>query len=78
MPGQPLTGYMRVHPCGDGSRVVVHKLVETPDQAAFMEAAWAMVLGRLKANIVAAVANSPPPQRPHRRKESDRVDSSDR
>jgi hypothetical protein len=41
-----------------------------------MEAAWAMVLGRLKANIVAAFADSPPPQRPHRRKEG-RVDSSD-
>ena len=77
VPGQPLTGYLRVHPCVDGSRVVVHQLVETPDQAAFMEAAWAMVLGRLKANIVAAIANSPPPQRPHRHKESQGVDHPD-
>jgi len=76
VPGQPLTGYLRVHPCEDGSRVVVHQLVDTADQAAFMEAAWAMVLGRLKANIVAAFADSPPPQRPHRGKES-RVASSD-
>ena len=68
VPGQPLTGYLRVHPRLDGSRVVVHQLVDTPDQAAFMEGAWAMVLGRLKANIVAAVAGPPPPQRPHRRK----------
>ena len=29
-----------------------------------------MVLGRLKANIVAALAGPAPPQRPHRRKES--------
>jgi hypothetical protein len=56
--------------------VVVHQLVDTADRAGFMEAAWAMVLGRLKANIVAAFADSPPPQRPHRRKEG-RVDSSD-
>jgi uncharacterized protein YndB with AHSA1/START domain len=70
VPGQPLTGYLRVHPDGDGSRVVVHQIVDTPDQAAFMEGAWAMVLGRLKANIVAALAGSAPPQRRHRSKES--------
>ena len=34
-----------------------------------MEVAWAVVLGRLKANIVAAVAGPAPPRRPHRRKE---------
>ena len=33
-------------------------LVNTSDQAAFMEGAWAIVLGRLKANIVAALAGS--------------------
>ncbi len=70
IPGQPLTGYLRIHPDGDGSRVVVHQLVDNPDQAAFMAGAWAMVLGRLKANILSAVAGSAPPQRPHRRKES--------
>ena len=67
--GQPLTGYLRVHPDGNGSRVVV-KLVNTSDQAAFMEGAWAMVLGRRKANVVHAIAGPAPPQRPHRRKES--------
>ena len=45
--GQPLTGYLRVHPDGNGSRVVV-KLVNTSNQAAFMEGAWAMVLGAAK------------------------------
>ena len=73
VPGQPLTGYLRVHPDRDGSRVVVHQLVDTPDQAAFMEVAWAMVLGRLKANIVAAVAGPAPPRRPPRRKASRRT-----
>ncbi len=70
IPGQPLTGYLRIHPDGDGSRVVVHQLVDNPDQAAFVAGAWAMVLGRVKANILSAVAGSAPPQRPHRRKES--------
>jgi DNA-binding transcriptional ArsR family regulator/uncharacterized protein YndB with AHSA1/START domain len=72
VPGQPLTGYLRIHPDGEGSRVVVHQLVDTPSQAAFMEGAWAMVLGRLKANIVSAIAGPAPPQRPHRRKETRR------
>ena len=72
IPGQPLTGYLRIHHDGDGSRVVVHQLVDTPDQAAFMAGAWAMVLGRLKANILSAVAGSAPPPRPHRRKETRR------
>jgi uncharacterized protein YndB with AHSA1/START domain/DNA-binding transcriptional ArsR family regulator len=70
VPGHPLTGYLRVHPNGDGSRVVVQQIVDTPQQATFMEGAWAMVLGRLKANLEAALAGPSPPQRPQRRKES--------
>jgi uncharacterized protein YndB with AHSA1/START domain len=73
VPGRPLTGYLRVHPDGDGSRVEVHQLVDTPDQAAFMEAAWGMVLGRLKTNVVAASAGSATARRPRRRKESTRA-----
>jgi DNA-binding transcriptional ArsR family regulator/uncharacterized protein YndB with AHSA1/START domain len=73
VPGRPLTGYLRVYPDGDGSRVEVHQLVDTPEQAAFMEGAWAMVLGRLKTNIAAASAGSPPAPRPRRRKESMRA-----
>ena len=70
VPGQPLTGYLRVYPQGDGSRVVVHQVVSTPDRARFMEGAWAMVLGRLKANLVSALAGSAPSPRQRRRKES--------
>jgi DNA-binding transcriptional ArsR family regulator len=69
VPGHPLTGYLRIHPDGDGSRVVVHQLVDRADQAEFMTGAWAMVLGRLKANVVAALAGSALPQRPPRGKE---------
>jgi uncharacterized protein YndB with AHSA1/START domain len=73
VPGQPLTGYLRVSPDGDGSRVEVHQLVDTLEQAAFMEGAWAMVLGRLKTNVVAAIAGSAPAPRPRRHKESMRA-----
>ena len=72
VPGHPLTGYLRIHPHDDGSRVVVHQLVSTSDRATFMEAAWAMVLGRLKTNIVSALAGSAPPPRQPRRKHSRR------
>jgi uncharacterized protein YndB with AHSA1/START domain/DNA-binding transcriptional ArsR family regulator len=70
VPGQPLTGYLRVYPQGDGSRVVVHQVVSTPDRARFIEGAWAMVLGRLKANLVSALAGSAPSPRQRRRKQS--------
>ena len=70
LPGRPLTGYLRVHPDGDGSRVVVHQVVNSYDRATFMEGAWAMVLGRLKANILSALAGSAPPPRQHRHKQS--------
>src|SRR5215210_7748158 len=36
VPGQPLTGYLQIHPDGNGSRVVVHQVVNTSEQAAFM------------------------------------------
>ena len=70
VPGQALAGYLRVYPEGEGSRVVVHQLVNSPDQATFMTRAWAMVLGRLKANVVAVLAGSAPPRLPARAKES--------
>ena len=66
----PLAGYLRVYPEGEGSRVVVHQVVNTADQAAFMAGAWAMVLGRLKANVVAALDGTPPAPRVRRRKET--------
>jgi uncharacterized protein YndB with AHSA1/START domain/DNA-binding transcriptional ArsR family regulator len=69
LPGHPLTGYLRVTPIGPGSRVEVHQLVDTPEQAAFMQAAWAMVLGRLVTNLVTALTTTTPtPQRAGRTK----------
>ena len=55
VPGRALTGYLRVHTAPrKGARVDVHQLVDSAHQAAFMEAAWGMVLGRLKKGVVAA------------------------
>jgi DNA-binding transcriptional ArsR family regulator/uncharacterized protein YndB with AHSA1/START domain len=54
VPGAELTSYLRITPARDGAHIEVHQLVETTAQARFMQAAWAMVLGRLKAGIVRA------------------------
>jgi len=57
VPGREMVGYVRlslIRPPGAGAEgalachVEVHQLVGTPEQAAFMEVAWRMVLGRLK------------------------------
>jgi DNA-binding transcriptional ArsR family regulator len=71
VPGHPLTGYLRVHGRDGGSRVEVHQLTENADQAAFMEVAWGMVLGRLKTNLASVTdptTEAPPkaarPKRP--------------
>jgi len=70
VPGRPLTGYLRIHAQEAGSLVEVHQLTENAEQAAFMEAAWGMVLGRLTANLAAAIdpaeESSPRPTRPKR------------
>jgi DNA-binding transcriptional ArsR family regulator len=72
VPGGEFIGYLRLRALPDGgTHVEVHQLVGTREQARFMEAAWAMVLGRLRAGVVAAVdpAVSMPPRarRPKRR-----------
>ena len=73
VPGGEFVGYLRVHQRGrTGARVEVHQLVATPAQTEFMEAAWGLVLGRLKAGV--AVASDPAarvPRRSHRPKRRD-------
>ncbi|HET6812039.1 MAG TPA: metalloregulator ArsR/SmtB family transcription factor [Acidimicrobiales bacterium] len=55
VPGGEVVGYLRVTPNGSGgSHVEVHQLVDQRAQAEFMEVAWSLVLGRLKAGVVAA------------------------
>jgi DNA-binding transcriptional ArsR family regulator len=51
-PGLPRTGYLRVFAiAADRARVEVHQLVDSAEQAEFMEAAWAMVLGRFSRGV---------------------------
>ena len=54
IPGGGMIGYMRFSEAGQGCRVEVHQLIESPEHAEFVESAWSMVLGRLKAGVVAA------------------------
>jgi len=69
IPGGEMTGYLRIQPQGRGAHVEVHQLVDTPAQAAFMEGAWALVLGRLKAGVTRAFDPAQPmPARPARPK----------
>ena len=72
VPGSEMTGYLRFSPTGTGTHVEVHQLVETAGQAEFMEGAWTLVLGRLKAGVARAVdpeaTVGPRPRRPKRRR----------
>jgi DNA-binding transcriptional ArsR family regulator len=69
VPGNEMVGYLRVHPTTGGSLVEVHQLVDTAGEAEFMEAAWTLVLGRLKAGLPAALhAEAPMPRRAARAK----------
>jgi DNA-binding transcriptional ArsR family regulator/uncharacterized protein YndB with AHSA1/START domain len=57
VPGNELTGYLRVTPGPSGSagsHVEVHQLVDVAEQAEFMEAAWSTVLGRFGAGVASA------------------------
>jgi DNA-binding transcriptional ArsR family regulator/uncharacterized protein YndB with AHSA1/START domain len=72
VPGDEMTGYLRFSPAGTGTHVEVHQLVDTAAQAEFMEGAWALVLGRLKAGVARAVDPEATvglrPRRPKRRR----------
>ena len=69
VPGGEMTGYLRIQPRDGGAHVEVHQLVDTPAQAEFMAAAWALVLGRLTAGVAAALdTGSAMPARPRRPK----------
>jgi DNA-binding transcriptional ArsR family regulator len=72
VPGGEMTGYLRCSPIAAGCHVEVHQLVETAEQADFMEVAWTMTLGRLKAGVVAAsdpsAVTQPRARRPKRRR----------
>jgi uncharacterized protein YndB with AHSA1/START domain len=72
VPGGEMTGYLRVRPHGPGAQVEVHQIVETPAEAEFMERAWALVLGRLRAGVArASDLGSPMPSRSARPKRRD-------
>ena len=59
IPGDEMTGYLRVTPGDGGAHVEVHQLADTPVQAEFMQQAWTMVLGRLKVGVANAISATP-------------------
>ena len=77
VPGSELIAYLKVRPGrAGGAHVEVHQLLESPGQAELLRVAWAMVLGRLKAGVVAAsegtAAMPPRPRRSKRERERGR------
>jgi DNA-binding transcriptional ArsR family regulator len=56
VPGGEMTGYVRFTSVAEGTRVDVHQIVDTTVQAEFMEGAWTLVLGRLQAGVLSALA----------------------
>ncbi|MGH9028082.1 MAG: metalloregulator ArsR/SmtB family transcription factor [Acidimicrobiales bacterium] len=60
VPGGEMTAYLRIRESNIGSNVEVHQIVDTAQQAQFMESAWMLVLGRLKEGVVAASCASTP------------------
>jgi DNA-binding transcriptional ArsR family regulator/uncharacterized protein YndB with AHSA1/START domain len=66
IPGRELIAYLRVRATKRGSRVEVHQLADSEEQASFLSGAWAMVLGRfLQAHTDGTVT---PQRRPTRTK----------
>jgi uncharacterized protein YndB with AHSA1/START domain len=57
LPGGELVTYLRFDSTAAGCRVQAHQLVDTREQARFMEVAWTFVLGRLEQGLAAAIAD---------------------
>jgi uncharacterized protein YndB with AHSA1/START domain len=79
LPGREMTAYLRVSSITTDARdvperthVEVHQLVDTPEQANFMYAAWRLVLGRLQQGVAnasdPAASVTPRPPRPKKRR----------
>jgi DNA-binding transcriptional ArsR family regulator len=55
-PGAELPAYLHFTPAGRrASTVEVHQVVDDDEQAAFMDVAWGMVLGRLREGVASAL-----------------------
>jgi DNA-binding transcriptional ArsR family regulator len=55
LPGGALVTYIRFGDVPGGCAVTVHQIVDTPEQAQFMDVAWTFVLGRLEQGLDAAL-----------------------
>ncbi len=71
VPGRQTVAYMRFLAQDDGCRVEVHQCAADAEQAAFLTAAWSMVLGRFKEYALSGLGDvdrrTPRRKRPKRR-----------
>lgn len=56
VPGGEMSGYLRFEGDARRTRVTVHQIVDDETQAAFMQTAWSLVLGRAREGCGAALA----------------------
>jgi DNA-binding transcriptional ArsR family regulator len=69
VPGSELVTYVRFEPAGPGCRVVVDQITADAEQANFLDNAWSMVLGRMRAGLTRALkSDHAPPRRAARPK----------
>jgi len=61
LPGGQLVTYLRFDDRDVGCRVTVHQIVQSPEQAQFMQVAWTFVLGRLEQGLATALVAHPQP-----------------
>lgn len=64
VPGSELVTYVRFEPADSGCRVIVDQLAADAEQAEFLDNAWSMVLGRMRAGLTDALQ----PERSTRRR----------
>jgi DNA-binding transcriptional ArsR family regulator/uncharacterized protein YndB with AHSA1/START domain len=70
VPGAQLVAYLRLAPTAEGTHIEVHQHAPSTEQAAFMVAAWSLVLGRLREHHERTSGTRPDPRtpRPKRRR----------
>jgi uncharacterized protein YndB with AHSA1/START domain len=68
VPGSEVVTYVRFEPVGPHCRVTVHQFAADDRQAEFLDSAWSMVLGRMRAGLSDAVRAGAAPPRPARPK----------
>ncbi|MCC6246039.1 MAG: metalloregulator ArsR/SmtB family transcription factor [Gemmatimonadaceae bacterium] len=70
VPGDTRHAYLHFTPRTDGVQLTLHQLVRSPEEAAYMERAWGLVLGRFRDHVHEALDTTQPTQVRARRSRS--------